>query len=240
MRIRSVASFIDVYSNLPILVGSGFMRDLLIRNGISGENISVLAPVLFPRSTPTPAIAEDPNQILFSGRLVPEKGLDLLIDALTRVDRPWKLHVAGDGPERGRLEAIVQHNELLNRVNFLGWCSETEMADLYIQSAFVVVPSLWPEPFGRVGPEAAKYGRPAIAFDVGGIRDWLEEGVTGYVAPAKDVTALASCIQRLLDDPEHRHVLGQQSYELAMNRWNDLDHIHELIMHLRDAISRAS
>lgn len=236
-RLQSVMSFIEIYSHLPILVGSVFMRDLLIRNGIPGEKISLLAPVLFPLTVPVPQVTDSSHQILFSGRLVPEKGLGLLIDALVSIDGPWTLNIAGDGPERAQLETLVHNYKLHDRVNFLGWCSATEMERLYAQSAFVVLPSLWPEPFGRVGPEAAKHGRPTIAFDVGGVRDWLEDGVTGYIVPANDVSTLAFCIQKLLDDPQHLDQLGQQSHALAMHRWNKSDHVQQLIAHLENAIT---
>lgn len=235
-RLQDVLSFIDIYSQLPILVGSVFMRDLLLRNGLVSEKISVLAPVLISTAAQTPQTISDPRQILFSGRLVPEKGLELLLDALTHIDRPWKLQVAGDGPERPRLEALIRENGLHDRVSFLGWCDEVEMEQLYAQSAFVVFPSLWPEPFGRVGPEAAKHGRPVIAFDVGGVRDWLEDGVTGYVIPAKDVDALADCIQRLLDDPQRQHQLGRRAYETAMGRWSELTHVQQLVEHFDNVI----
>ena len=66
----------------------------------------------------------------------------------------------------------------------------------------VVVPSRWPEPFGMIGLEAMHYGRPVVAFRVGGIPDWLEHGVTGLLAPEQDTRALAQAIDQLLADPQ--------------------------------------
>ena len=64
----------------------------------------------------------------------------------------------------------------------------------------LVVPSRWPEPFGMVGIEAMARGRPVVAFANGGIPDWLDDGNTGFLVPAADITRMTSSIQALIDD----------------------------------------
>jgi glycosyltransferase involved in cell wall biosynthesis len=235
--LRRVYEFMEVYSRLSILVGSEFMRGLLIRNGIPDANISILPPVLLANQLPQPAASLDSKNLLFAGRLVPEKGLSVLIQALSQVSGEWKLRIAGDGPERSHCEESARQLGLGRRIEFLGWRSETEMTDLYKQCAFVVAPSLWPEPFGRIGPEAASHGRTTVAFDVGGVQTWLDHGETGYLAPFNDVSALAAAAQKLLDDPEQCRRAGQRAFAVACARWNQSRHVDILTNALLKAIA---
>ena len=73
----------------------------------------------------------------------------------------------------------------------------------------LVLPSLWPEPFGLVGPEAMAYGKPVVAFDVGGVREWLVDRVNGLLVPRGDVPSLAAAIAELQMDPQLRARLGE-------------------------------
>lgn len=89
------------------------------------------------------------------------------------------------------------------RCTFTGWIGPVERDRLLRDSHVLVVPSIWPEPFGQVGLEAGHFGVPSAAFRVGGIPDWLHEGVNGHLAPADPPTAsgLAGAIGRCLADP---------------------------------------
>jgi glycosyltransferase involved in cell wall biosynthesis len=80
-----------------------------------------------------------------------------------------------------------------------------------------VVPSLWPEPFGSVGPTAGSHGLPAAAFAVGGIPQWLVDGVTGHLAPGDPPTAsgLARAIVQCLDDRAHHASLREGARQMA-------------------------
>jgi glycosyltransferase involved in cell wall biosynthesis len=80
-----------------------------------------------------------------------------------------------------------------------------------------VVPSVWPEPFGLVGPEAAAYGVPAAAYAVGGIPDWLQDGVNGHLAPGNPPMAagLADAIVNCLGDPAHYEQLRRGALAAA-------------------------
>jgi glycosyltransferase involved in cell wall biosynthesis len=112
---------------------------------------------------------------------------------------PVTLIMAGDGPERPRLEALARERGVDAR--FPGWVSGERRTSLFRASSLVVVPSLWPEPFGLVGLEAAVHGVPAVAFDAGGIGEWLRDGVNGALVRERgDAGALGAAIARLLGD----------------------------------------
>jgi glycosyltransferase involved in cell wall biosynthesis len=128
--------------------------------------------------------------------------------------------MAGDGRERAnwesRARAVARAGSSLT-VEFPGWQLQGEVATLMKENDLLVVPSLWPEPLGAVGPAAAQLGLPAAAFAVGGIPQWLVEGVSGHLAPADPPTAggLARAVVRCLEDPLHYTKLRQGARQTA-------------------------
>ena len=90
-------------------------------------------------------------------------------------------------------------------MTFPGWRTADQLDVLMARTDLLVVPSVWPEPFGSVGPTAAQHGVPAAAFAVGGIPQWLREGVNGHLAPGHppSASALAKAIVSCVQDPHH-------------------------------------
>jgi glycosyltransferase involved in cell wall biosynthesis len=171
-----------------LIVASHFMKEILVLNNCSPEQITVLP--YFPQwegEEWTPPMA--PKSILFVGRLRTAKGILELIELLARTHSDITMSVVGDGLKRQQAEETVQRLGLENRVTFHGWLIGSALKEAYRRNALVVVPSLWPEPFGIIGLEAATMCRPSIAFDVGGIGDWLKDSETGYLVKAGDLSA---------------------------------------------------
>ena len=171
------------------------------------------------------------------------KGGSYLLDALPSVARALnrRLHVtfAGDGPANASWQtaaATLAAREPALRIFFTGWLDREEVDALYARSDLLVVPSLWPEPFGFVGPEAGRQRLPAAAFAVGGIPDWLRPGVNGYLAPGDPPTpgGLADAIIACLEDPETharlRDGAGSVAAEFNLDR-----HVDALMRVLHDA-----
>jgi glycosyltransferase involved in cell wall biosynthesis len=234
--LRCSRAFVAAYRALgAILVGSSFMQQLLSRNGIASDRVHLLPPVLNPEPMPEAVFAQDSQTVLYAGRLTPEKGIRLLIEALARVQTDWQLVIAGAGEERGPCEALIAEQELEERVRFTGWLSGSEMAARLAQCACVAVPSLWPEPFGRVGPEAFLRGLPVVAFNSGGIGDWLEDGVTGYLVTSGDCSALGRRLELLLESPALRFEMGQRARKYALSAWKAEDHVGRLLQIFRQA-----
>jgi glycosyltransferase involved in cell wall biosynthesis len=103
----------------------------------------------------------------------------------------------------------------------------------------LAVPSVWPEPFGLVGIEAGCVGLPAVAYEVGGVRDWLRPGVSGELAPGEPPTAdgLAAAIVRALGDPARLNRLRVGAWEVACT-FGPQRHLHALECILDAAITR--
>jgi len=162
--------------------------------------------------------------ILFAGRMDHLKGGKLLLEAVRpiqrRLNRPMCVVFAGDGPDRQQWEARAKEIAAEDSdvsILFTGWCDEARLGILMRDSRLLVVPSVWPEPFGSVGMAAARHGVPAVAFAVGGIPQWLHEGVNGHLAPGSPPTAagLADAVVRCLDDPRHHGELSRGARQLS-------------------------
>ncbi len=141
--------------------------------------------------------------ITYVGRLEKAKGIDYLIRAIPEIAKqcPVSLAIAGDGSYKKELQDLVARLHLQKDVSFLGYKNRSELYDLYTRSALVVVPSVWPEPFGKVGIEAMSVGRPVIASDVGGIPEWLVNGKTGYLVRPENSEEIAQKALKLLTNP---------------------------------------
>jgi len=165
-----------------------------------------------------------PAMILFAGRMESTKGGDLLLDTLPevrrRLDRPLALTLLGDGPARAAWEQ--QATQLMLRdpaitVRFTGWVAEAERDAAYTSADVLVLPSVWPEPFGLVGLEAGARGVPTAAFAVGGIPEWLADGVNGHLAPGDPptVAGLADALTRCLANAAHLAALRRGALAAA-------------------------
>lgn len=176
-------------------------------------------------------------QLLYMGRMDKHKGGRSLLDALPiilkSIDRPLHMIFAGEGSERVAWESYAARLQSAHKglmIEFTGWVSGDEQAALFNSSDLLVVPSLWPEPFGLVGPKAGLYGVPAAAFAVGGISDWLKDGMNGYLAPADPPTpsGLAGAIVKCLGNPATYARLRQNAVRVAQS-FTRRNHIVELM-----------
>jgi glycosyltransferase involved in cell wall biosynthesis len=123
-------------------------------------------------------------------------------EAVEQTGQDIRLVMAGDGPQRNSWERLAARLKV--NADFTGWVTGEKQADLLSEATLLAVPSIWPEPFGLVGLEAAFASIPAIAFDVGGISEWLRDGYNGYLAEANPPTpgALARVMVKALTDKE--------------------------------------
>ncbi|OLC06450.1 MAG: hypothetical protein AUH42_05535 [Gemmatimonadetes bacterium 13_1_40CM_70_11] len=149
------------------------------------------------------------------GRLVPEKGFDLLLQALARVRLQMptaRLVIVGDGPSRVSLERLARRLGIEGAVSWTGFLDNPFP---YMAAAdAVVVPSRW-ETFANVVPEAMALGVPVIATRCGGPEDILEPGRDGFLVPPEDVEALSRCVLEVLGDQDRRRAVGERARKKA-------------------------
>src|SRR5208282_3890900 len=159
---------------------SSFVRDKFVQAGLPAGKISVKPNFV----DPDPGERSHPGDYaLFLGRLSREKGLLTLLEAWERLPSEVPLVIAGDGPMRHRLEAEVAKKGL-QCVHFVGQLRRDEGYDAMKKASFMVVPSIWYEPFGLVVAEAFACGTPVLGAFVGAIQEMLDDHVTGlHFAP---------------------------------------------------------
>lgn len=203
-----------------LIVASEYMREELRRNGFADSQIEIHAPVPSQIMGEVTADFGSNNRLVYAGQIARGKGVDVLLESLARVRAPFECVILGDGHHRPYCEALSRRLGLDDRVRFLGYVPATELARHYREASLAVVSSVWPEPFGLAGLEAMRHGLPVVAFDVGGIRAWLEDGVTGLLAPWMDRVAYAERIDRLLQDKPLARRLGGQAREAAAGRFD--------------------
>jgi glycosyltransferase involved in cell wall biosynthesis len=159
-------------------------------------------------------LGESERYVLFLGRLdAHHKGVDVLLAAFRHLaDRFPDVHliIVGRGPDGPELERSARD---LPRVHFLGWeASRTRVADLVSAADVVACPSRF-EAFCYVAAEAMAAGRPVVASAVGGLRDLVADGATGFLVPPGDAVALAKALASVLDDPRAAAALGRAGRE---------------------------
>lgn len=211
-----------------IIVGSEYMKHQAVASGYPIDRIEVL-----PYFTGLPEIFTASNngekKILYVGRVVREKGLDRLLAAFSLVRIPSRLIVNGDGMDLWRAKKIAHRLGLDDRTEFSGWIDREKLSQYYQKASIVVVPSVWPEPFGLVGIEAMSYGKPVVAFNVGGIPEWLEDGVTGFLIQPYNVKEMAERIDYLLENPDVAREMGMQGRKRVEAEFSKEKHIARLL-----------
>jgi glycosyltransferase involved in cell wall biosynthesis len=211
-----------------VVCDSEYVKGRHIRAGFAADRIHVLpSPVVIPSAPSPPPLVRD--TVLFAGRLVQNKGLESLIDAVPAIDPAVHLAIAGEGPLRESLTARARALGVSERVEFLGRLSEQDLSAVYDRAAVVVVPSEWPEPLGMVGPEALAHGRPVVGTASGGSTEWLKPGVTGLVVPTRDPAELAKAVNLLIGDAELSSRLATAGRRLVEEHFSLQGHTERLV-----------
>jgi glycosyltransferase involved in cell wall biosynthesis len=192
-------------------------------------------PVAITPAPPVaPALQKEPSAgrvLIAMGRLVPQKGFDLLLEAFAKIagrHREWTLTVLGEGPQRHELQAQTESLHLGSRVHFAGAVadpfSRLRAADLFVFSSRF-------EGFGMALAEAMACGLPVVSFECPeGPGEIIRDGIDGVLVPPEDVDALANALDRLMGDADERQRLASRapevgdrfSVERAVSRWQDL------------------
>jgi glycosyltransferase involved in cell wall biosynthesis len=172
---------------------------------------------------------DDSPLVVFVGRINRWKGWEVFLEAAAIVAPKFpsaRFLVAGDPPagEESRMDVLQQQLfrlQLVDRVEVIGF--EDDVPGLLDQAAIVVVPSVWPEPFGMVTLEAMRAGRAVIATAQGGALDLIEAGRSGLLVPPGDALALAHAIESLLADPALRTRLGDAARHRAIATFSEAE-----------------
>ena len=154
--------------------------------------------------------------IAFAGALVPEKGGDVAIETVAALPQAVQLLIAGDGPERARLEALADE-QAPGRVQFLG--SRADVVPVYHAADVVVFPSRGGDAMPATIIEAGLCAVPVVATSVGAIPEMIVDGATGVLVGTDRMDQLPSMVGALLDDESRRHRLGIAARQRCLARY---------------------
>lgn len=210
------------------LCPSAFLAGIMQRGGVYPERMHVLPNFVDARDVPVKLSPGGP--LVFAGRLSWEKGVDTLIEAVAMLGRAARLEVAGDGPERSRLEDLAARRAP-GRVRFHGRLPRKGVLSLLNAGVASVLPSRWYENQPIAVLESFAAGVPVVATDLGGFPELVTPGVTGALAPHDDPAALAQTLSGVLDDPDAALAMGRAARRLVEERHGPERHLHDLHEH---------
>jgi glycosyltransferase involved in cell wall biosynthesis len=240
-RVRAENRFMKASVSRLIAVSS-YIREVLLTNGFPKNNICVLPN--FTRLNFKPVDVLEENILLYVGRLTPEKGLLELIDSLKLTTVPAKLLVVGRDGALGHSDfhkQVVQRaSEAGIEIEIQGWLVGDDLRRAYARARVVAFSSTWPEPFGLVGIEAMTAGKPVVAFDGGGVRQWLDHERTGFIVPHGDLVGFAKRVDQLMGDELLRSLMGATARAASKARFSPDAHIRSLLGIYTEVLNESS
>jgi glycosyltransferase involved in cell wall biosynthesis len=218
-----------------MVVVTEYMRDELLRNGFDKERIEIHAPVPRMGDPDLRSSFSDRNLILYAGQIIRGKGVDVLLESLAKLKTKFECIILGDGNHKAYCEELSKKLGLDDRVYFKGFIPQEELKAYYRECSVVALSSLWPEPIATIGLEVMRYALPVVAFDAGGIKDWLKDGENGYLVPWMDRDAFARRLDELLQDKAKAKQLGENGFKFVSEHYDfptyiqDLEHMFERV-----------
>jgi len=227
----------ESYKGIDIhLVASTYMKKRLVQHGFNPDQVKVVG--YFADVQPSTIVAANASlpTLTFIGRIDRYKGVDYLIRALAQLSTPFRCSVIGDGEYLPYCKELSNKLGIAHCVDFTGWLSRDKLTEHLTTCSMLVVPSVWAEPFGIVGLEAMTCSKPVVAFDTGGISDWLKDGTNGYLVPVKRADLLAQRIEALLRDRQKATIMGAEGFRIVRTKFSKEQHFE----HLLSAFERAA
>jgi glycosyltransferase involved in cell wall biosynthesis len=220
-----------------IFTNSNHVRDRLCAAGVAPGSVEVLHYFCSFNVPDAPASPQSPPYVLFVGRFREYKGVGDFIECVARLSNGVRGVMIGDvTPETS--ESVYKKAEALGcrgRLELRAWTSRPDIRDAIAHASLTVFPSIWDEPFGLVGLESQTLGVPVVAYDTGGIRDWLIDGVTGYCVPTRDVAGLATAAERVLQNPDVRAEMAVNGMQQTTSRFTRAGHLSRLLARYQTA-----
>jgi len=214
LRVRQLRVFQKVSAWIAL---SQAQREKHLQIGLPAEKIHVIPHFYEPKEEPPPP--SPGGDILFLGRLSPEKGVDHLLRAWKRVNHQGrKLVIAGDGPEADALKALSLSLQL-NNVEFAGFLDQGRQRTVWGQTAFSVIPSVWSEPFPLTFLESWSQGRTFIANHLGAMAEVVRNGQDGLLSKPFAEESLADLIQFLINTPDACTSMGHAGHQRILKEF---------------------
>ncbi len=232
-----VHDWLGVYDSVDLFITpSSFMRLTLIEAGYPPNRI-VHIPSFFAGQIAGPNGHDEGDYVLYFGRVAPEKGIDTLIRALSLLDRPPRLLIAGGTVDDTQQQLTELARRLgLDCVEFLGHLDRETLDDFISRCMFTVVPSRWYDNCPMAILESFAHGKPVVASEIGGIPEQVEGGCGALFAP-DDPEALAAAMAPLLESAELRKSMGSAALRRLDEGFSVTGHCDRLLAVFEDLIA---
>ncbi len=208
-----------------VIVPSVFLADKVRAAGYDDARVRLLPPAIDIKGEES---GRKQNYFLYAGRLAPEKGVDVLIQAVGLAGPRVRLKVAGAGSEEPHLRRLAS-DYAVGKVEFLGYLTARALAREMASARAVVVPSRWPENTPAVILEAFAAGAAVVAARIGGVPEMVDDGVEGMLFEPGDVRGLAERLDRLAGDGRLARKLGAAGQGRLARDFSFKDHMAQLL-----------
>jgi glycosyltransferase involved in cell wall biosynthesis len=202
-------------------------KEAHVRMGIPADRIDVVHHFLERDESELVPEFPDDGYGLFIGRLSPEKGVTILLEAWAKLGENRRLVIAGEGPEMAALQNLATSLKL-NNVTFAGFVEQSAQRKLWAGAAFSIVPSVWQEPFGMVVLEAWAQGRPVVAHRIGALPEIITEGINGFLANPGKPSELAGVLENAFRSGKALEALGQNGLKTLRSDYNKVRWMNEM------------
>lgn len=172
---------------------------------------------------------------LYVGRLSPEKGIKVLVEAWNDINLPLK--IIGDGPLKDYVSSVSSRQN--SRVDYLGLKARPEARELIRNADFLIVPSVWYETFGMVIIEAFAAGTPVVCSKLGSMANMVVDGMTGLHFEAGNAGSLAEKVQCLFDNPEKAREMGENARRVYLSEYTPDKNYEKLIQIYQQVIGES-
>jgi glycosyltransferase involved in cell wall biosynthesis len=210
------------------VAASTYMSKHIVAHGFEASKVHTI-PIFSPPPVTDSSIHREDDLLLFVGQLNRGKGLDTLLQAIAKTASKVRLIAAGSGEQENEFRILRQDLGIEERVQFVGKISPLELRYYYQKASCLIFPSRAPETFGLSGTEAMSYGLPVIASDVGGVRQWLINEMTGFLFPPSNPDVLAEKIDQLMSDRRLYDKFSHNAKERFQSNFLPEQHIEQLM-----------
>ncbi len=200
-----------------IVVPSNFYKQKMIEDGIEEKHITAIHN--FVDLDEYNLELQDEGFALYIGRLSKEKGILNLIEAFSSIEGR-KLFIAGDGPEKQRIENIIKERHIENRIVLLGYLKQEKVKEYICKARFVVVPSIWYENCPYSVMETLAIGKPVIGANIAGIPELVNDKINGLLYKYDSISELEAKMKILYENPKLAKQYGENAKKIATDDYD--------------------
>lgn len=209
-----------------IITPSEFYKQKLVDDGIKENKIEAIHN--FIDVSQYNLKTEDGGYALYVGRLSKEKGILNLIEAFSSLQNK-KLYIAGDGPEKEKIEKIIKDRHLEEHIKLLGYLNQDQVKEYIRKSRFVVVPSIWYENCPYSVLETLAIGKPVIGANIAGIPELVQDKVNGLTYQYDDIRELEEKMKLLFENKELADEYGRNAKNIAKKEYSKNEYYNKII-----------